>query len=477
MDYYTHYIKKRPDWAFAGMYADEGISGTNTKRRESFNQMIADALAGKIDLIVTKSVSRFARNTVDSLTTVRKLKEKGVEVYFQKENIYTLDSKGELLITIMSSLAQEESRSISENVTWGQRKRFADGKVSMPYKHFLGYRKGENGEPEIVPEEAEVVRRIYRLFLEGQTPYGIKRVLEEEHVPTPAGRETWQTATILSILTNEKYKGDALLQKTFCTDFLTKKMKVNEGEVPQYYVENSHPAIVTDEVFNMVQEEIERRKQAGRSHHGTSCFAGKLVCGCCGGLYGSKVWHSNSKYRRVIWQCNGKFKGKQKCDTPHLTEEAIQQKFLAAFNELLANRDFIIKDTKELMAQLTDTTSLKEEAACLRNEMSGISQDVRALIDRNARGGIDQQDYECEYQRMTERFAELENWLKGIAAECDRCKIQRSTMENFLKALKSTQTPITDFTPQLWNALVEKATVNADDSVVFTFRNGREITE
>ena len=240
VDYYTHYIKERPDWAFAGMYADEGISGTNTKRREGFNQMIADALAGKIDLIVTKSVSRFARNTVDSLTTVRKLKEKGVEVYFQKENIYTLDSKGELLITIMSSLAQEESRSISENVTWGQRKRFSDGKVSMPYKHFLGYRKGEDGEPEIVPEEAEVVRRIYRLFLEGQTPYGIKRILERAHVPTPAGKETWQTATILSILTNEKYKGDALLQKTFCTDFLTKKMKVNEGEVPQYYVENSH---------------------------------------------------------------------------------------------------------------------------------------------------------------------------------------------------------------------------------------------
>ena len=157
------------------------------------------------------------------------------------KNIYALDSKGELLITIMASLAQEESRSISENVTWGQRKRFADGKVSMPYKNFLGYRKGGNGEPEIVPEEAEVVRRIYRLFLEGQTPYGIKQILEAEHTPTPAGKQTWQTATILSILTNEKYKGDALLQKTFCTDFLTKKMKVNEGEVPQYYVENSHP--------------------------------------------------------------------------------------------------------------------------------------------------------------------------------------------------------------------------------------------
>ena len=477
VDYYTHYIRERPDWTFAGMYADEGISGTNTRRREGFNQMIADALAGKIDLIITKSVSRFARNTVDSLTTVRKLKEKGVEVYFQKENIYTLDSKGELLITIMSSLAQEESRSISENVTWGQRKRFADGKVSMPYKHFLGYRKGENSEPEIVPEEAEVVRRIYRLFLEGQTPYGIKRVLEEEHVPTPAGKETWQTATILSILANEKYKGDALLQKTFCTDFLTKKMKVNEGEVPQYYVENSHPAIVEPEVFDMAQDELARRKQAGRSHHGTSCFAGKLVCGCCGGLYGSKVWHSTDKYRRVIWQCNGKFKGKQKCDTPHLTEEAIRQKFLATFNELLANRDFIIEDTKELLTRLTDTTGLEEEAARLRGEMTGISQSVRALIDRNARGGIDQQDYESEYQAMSERFAELENHLKGIEAECDRRKIQRSALINFLKTLKSTQAPITDFTPQLWNALVEKATVDADGSVVFTFRNGMKMQQ
>ena len=370
----------------------------------------------------------------------------------------------------MSSLAQEESRSISENVTWGQRKRFADGKVSMPYKHFLGYRKSENGEPEIVPEEAEVVRRIYRLFLEGQTPYGIKRVLEEEHVPTPAGRETWQTATILSILTNEKYKGDALLQKTFCTDFLTKKMKVNEGEVRQYYVENSHPAIIEPEVFDMAQDELVRRKQSGRSHHGTSCFAGKLVCGCCCGLYGSKVWHSNSKYRRVIWQCNAKFKGKQKCDTPHLTEESIQQKFLAAFNGLLADRDFIITDTKELMARLTDTTGLEEEAARLRNEMAGISQSVRTLIDRNARSGIDQQDYESEYQRMAERFAELENQLKDIEAEYDRRKMQRSALINFLKTLKSTQAPIADFTSQLWNALVEKATVNADGSVVFTFR-------
>ena len=187
----------------------------------------------KIDLIVTKSVSRFARNTVDSLTTVRKLKEKGVEVYFEKENIYTLDSKGELFITIMSSLAQEKSRSISENVTWGQRKRMADGKVTMPYGRFLGYRKGEDGFPEIVPEEAEVVKLIYKSFMEGMYYYKIARMLMKREIPAPAGGEKWHIRTVESILTNEKYKGSALLQKKFTVDFLTKKQKVNEGEVPQ----------------------------------------------------------------------------------------------------------------------------------------------------------------------------------------------------------------------------------------------------
>ena len=302
-----------------------GFSFFDTKSFESVKTCVV--------CTVTKSVSRLARNAVDSLAAVRKIKGKGVEVYFQKENIYMLDSKGELLITIMSSLAQKESRSILENVTWGCYKRFADGKVSMPYKNFLGCRKGANGEMEIVPEEAEVARRIYRLLLEGQTPHGIKRILETNHIPTPTGKQTWQTATILSILTNEKYKGDALLQKTFCTDFLTKKMKGNEGEVPQYYAESSHLAIIEPEVFGMAQDELARRKRAGRSHYGTSCFAGKIVCGCCDGLYGSKARHSTDKCRRVIWQCNGKFKGKR--DTPHPTEEAIQRKFLAAFNEML----------------------------------------------------------------------------------------------------------------------------------------------
>lgn len=234
VEYYTNYIKRNPEWEFVKVYTDEGISGLNTKKRDGFNEMIEDALAGRIDLIVTKSVSRFARNTVDSLTTIRMLKEVGCECFFEKENIFTFDGKGELLLTIMSSLAQEESRSISENVTWGHRKRFADGKVSLPYKHFLGYEKGSDSLPKVVDEEADVVRLIYRLFIDGRTASGICKYLENLEIPTPSGKYKWSQSTVMSILQNEKYKGDALLQKKFTVDFLTKKQKVNEGEIPQY---------------------------------------------------------------------------------------------------------------------------------------------------------------------------------------------------------------------------------------------------
>lgn len=235
VDYYTQFIQSHAGWEFVKVYTDEGISGLGTRKRDGFNEMIDDAMSSSIDLIITKSVSRFARDTVDSLVTMRKLKEKGVEVYFEKENIYSLDGKGELLLTIMSSLAQEESRSISENVTWGQRKRFSDGKVSLPYKQFLGYERGENkNDPPVVnPEQAVIVRRIYRSFMEGKTAGAIAKEITVEGVPTPAGKNKWWASTINSILQNEKYRGLVLLQKCYTTDSLTKKQKVNDGEVPQ----------------------------------------------------------------------------------------------------------------------------------------------------------------------------------------------------------------------------------------------------
>lgn len=279
VDYYTNYIKGRDDWEFVAIYTDEGISATNTRRREGFKAMVADALAGKIDLIVTKSVSRFARNTVDSLTTVRMLKEKGVEIYFEKENIWTLDAKGELLITIMSSLAQEESRSISENTTWGQRKRFADGKASVAYKRFLGYDRGPNGGFVVNPEQAKTVKLIYKLFLDGLTCHAIAKELTERKLPTPGGKAVWSQTTVRSILTNEKYKGDALLQKEFTVDFLQKKTKKNEGEVPQYYVEGNHEAIIDPVTFDYVQAEMARRTKDKHRYSGVSMFSSKIKCG------------------------------------------------------------------------------------------------------------------------------------------------------------------------------------------------------
>lgn len=260
VEYYTDYIKGRSDLEFVEVYTDEGISGTSTKHREGFKRMIADALAGKLDLIIAKSVSRFARNTIDSLTTIRLLKEHNVECWFEKENIHTFDSRGELLLTIMAGIAQEESRSISENCKWGQRRRFAEGKVSVPFKRFLGYDRGENGDLVINEAQAAIVRRIYGEFLNGATPYAIAKALTEDKIPTPGGKEIWSKTVVKSILTNEKYKGDALLQKVFTVDYLTKRKKKNNGEVTRYYVEGSHEPIIPPEVWERVQAEFERRR-------------------------------------------------------------------------------------------------------------------------------------------------------------------------------------------------------------------------
>lgn len=341
VDYYTNYIKGREDWEFVSVYTDEGISATSTAKRDGFNKMVADALDGLIDLIITKSVSRFARNTVDSLTAIRKLKEHKVECYFEKENIWTFDSKGELLLTIMSSLAQEESRSISENVTWGQRKRFADGKVTVPFKRFLGYDRGEDGNLVINEEQAEIVRRIYGMFLQGRSPFAIAKTLTAEGIPTPGGKTNWSGSTVRSILTNEKYKGDALLQKVYTVDFLSKKKKINEGQVPQYYVEHSHDAIIEPAVFETVQKQMAVRQTKANRQSSANIFSGRIRCGDCGSWYGSKVWHSNDKYRRVVWQCNHKFDGAGKCCTPHLEEHTIKELFVRAVNILTTEKDEI----------------------------------------------------------------------------------------------------------------------------------------
>ncbi len=475
IDYYTQYIKRHADWEFVKVYTDEGISGVNTKHREGFNEMIRDALDGKIDLIITKSVSRFARNTVDSLVTVRKLKEKGVEVYFEKENIYTLDSKGELLITIMSSLAQEESRSLSENIIWGQRKRFSDGKVSLPYKQFLGYKKGADGFPEIVPEEAEIVREIYRLFVSGRTTCWIASHLTKLGIPTPAGKKNWQASTIESILTNEKYKGDALLQKMFTVDFLTKKKKVNEGEIPQYYVENSHPAIIAPEEWNLVQNEMTRRKALGKRYSGNSIFSTRLVCADCGSFFGAKVWHSTDKYRKVIWRCNHKFNG-EKCTTPTLEEEDIKSRFLDAINTLIVNRDALLEDCRLIQTALTDCSEIDAKLEKLLQEIEVVGELTKRCIEDNAQNAQDQDAYTVRYNGLVERYEKT----KAEVDELQRRRAERQAKaENigaFMFELCERDTTMTEFDDRLWLTTVDKVTVHSDGRLVFLFQNGTEVT-
>lgn len=306
-DYYTKKIAGNPGWQFVKVYVDNGISGLRTKLREGFNQMVEDCLAGYIDLVLTKSISRFARNTVDTITTIRKLKEKNIAVYFEKENIYSTDAKGEFLLTLMSSLAQEESRSISENVIWSLRKRMADGKVSLAYRNFLGYDRGSEKFTMVVNEgQAVTVRLIFRLFLQGYTPYAIAAILTERGIRTPSDKDKWSQQTIRRMLSNEKYKGDALLQKEFTVDFLRKKKKKNKGELPQYYVEGDHEAIISPWLFDYVQERFKPRKGSGEIRYsGHTLLSSKIICGECGLLYGPRPWHSTS-YNNLVWQCRSR---------------------------------------------------------------------------------------------------------------------------------------------------------------------------
>ena len=476
VDYYTNYIKGREDWEFVFVYTDAGITGTSTAHREGFKKMVADALDGKIDLIITKSVSRFARNTVDSLTTIRKLKEHGTECYFEKENIWTFDGKGELLLTIMSSLAQEESRSISENVTWGHRKRFADGKMIVPYKSLLGFEKGPNGELVVNEEQAEVVRIIYRLFLEGYTFFSIAKQLTAEGIPTPMGKKKWYAGTVQSILQNEKMMGDALLQKKFTVDFLTKKQKVNEGEVPQYYVEGSHEGIVSKEVFEAVQREIKKRQSYDSRYSGIGIFSSKIICGQCGSFYGSKVWHSNDKYRKVIYRCNRKYKNEEQCCTPALKENEIQRAFIQAANILLTDKKELVSDLEDLRDSLCDVTEMEQEQDSLHEELTVLVDEIQNAVVQNARVAQNQAEYQRHYDSLVRRYDEAKERYTELEERISDRLSRRETLTMFIKTLKKQDGVLADFDEILWSSLVESVTVHSKENIVFTFRDGTEIS-
>ena len=397
IDYYTKLIDSNPGYEMVKVYTDEGISATSTKHRKGFNEMISEALKGNIDLIITKSVSRFARNTVDSLTAIRTLKEAGCEVFFEKENIYTFDSKGELLITIMSSLAQEESRSLSENITWSVRKGFSDGKYTIHFTEFLGYKKGENGEIEIDQKEAIIVRRIYLMFLEGMGFYEICKELNKEKIPTPMGKKTWYYSVVRSILQNEKYIGDAILQKTFSVSFLTKKRKKNEGEVPKYYVTNGHPAIISRELFLKVKRKIEKYKRS-RFTEVDRKYSKRIMCSTCHKWYCESIYNAHKKSEKVVWKCVRKNRNIN-CSRISFTILELKEIFKRGVNQVLGDRlvlervvksfeikkkviDYLLEEIKEIKKYLEyDPMSLSKRRIRALERMISEAKKINELIE------------------------------------------------------------------------------------------------
>ena len=307
VEHYTSYINSKPEWQMVEVYADDGISATSTAKRDEFNRMIADCKAGKIDMILTKSISRFARNTVDRLKYTRELKALNIAVFFEKENINTLDAKGEVLITIMAALAQQESESLSANVRLGIRFRNQQGQVRVNHNWFLGYTKDEDGKLVIVPEEAAIVRRIYAEYLDGKSFKRIKQGLEADGILNGAKHEKWHDTNIRQILTNEKYIGDALLQKTYTVSVLDKKRVPNNGLVPKYYVEGSHEAIIDKDTFLRVQAELARRSsiktgEKKRTYSSKYALSSRVFCAHCGDIYRRIAWN-NRGYRSIVWRC------------------------------------------------------------------------------------------------------------------------------------------------------------------------------
>ena len=469
VEHYTAFIKQNSEWEFAGIFADDGISGTNTKKREEFNRMIGECMAGNIDLIVTKSISRFARNTLDCLKYIRELKEKNIPVFFEKENINTMDSKGEVLLTIMASLAQQESQSLSQNVKLGLQYRYQNGEVQVNHNRFLGYTKDEDGHLIIEPVEAEVVKRIYREYLEGASLLQICRSLKADSILTAANKPHWRPETVKKILQNEKYIGDALLQKTYTVDFLSKKRVKNNGIVPQYYVENSHEPIIPRELFMQVQEEMVRRANLrggkdGKKRVYSSKYALSSIvyCGQCGDIYRRVHWN-NRGYKSIVWRCVSRLEEKgSECTAPTINEETLQTAVVKAINELLANKEPFLQALQKNIA-----TILNEENDNATNDIDSKLEELQQQLLIQAKSKNDYEDVADEIYRLRElkQNALVEN------AEREGKRQRIAEINDFLNE-QSCQ--LEEYDEQLVRRLIEKVTVFHDKFAV-EFKSGVEI--
>lgn len=485
VSYYTEKIQSNPNWKLAGIYADDGKSATNTKKRDDFKTMIEDCMAGKIDLVLTKSVSRFARNTVDSLQNIRKLKEKNIGVYFEKEGVNTLEGTGELLITILSSQAQEESRNLSENTRWGLVRRFENGIVSVNHKKFLGYTKDENGELIIVPEEAELVRRIFRLYLEGASILQITRALEADRIKTVTGKDKWHCSVIEKMLQNEKYMGDALLQKTYTVDFLTKKRVKNQGIVPQYYIEDNHEPIIPKELFYRVQEEKARRasmhkssitrkaKQEKSKYSSKYALSDLMVCGECGHPYRRQTW---SKYgeKSGVWRCESRLKnGTKNCrHSPTLKEKPLYEAIMTAINSVVENQGEFVGAFRENVIRVIGNYSTKNVPTEYDEQIETLQGRMLTLIENHAKQGAAMEDFDEQYQEIAGGIRELKLEKLKLVQEQKLGESYGQRVEDVDHCIGTVSCRIGEFDDDLVRRLLENVRVMNGDKIEIQFKSG-----
>ena len=485
--YYENLIRSKPEWEYAGVFYDDGISGTQDDNRPGFMELIRLCKKGKVDLILVKSLSRFSRNTLQCISYIRMLKERGITVRFEKEGLDTSMATSEIYFTWTSAFAQGESESLSNNVKWGIRKGFAQGKFPFPYKSMLGYRKSSDGTPEIVPEEAEHVRLIFRLFLLGRSLRQIKEALERRDILTPKGNREWSLTTIENILRNEKYMGDVLLQKTFSPDFLTKKKKKNNGELTQYYITDNHPAIIGREDFLQTQAELTRRagkkkvsKKKTKSALGKYCskytLSERLVCGECGSMYRRVMW-TRKDGKKPMWRCINRLEfGTQYCKhSPSLPEGPLHQAILACIQKVAGNREDILQSLREVRDNLLAFPDTNASTFSLQQKIDQLQQEMAALVKIMAQGG-DSQFYAAKLRELSEQKVKLARQLQESQQQQQEGKIRAYQEQQALIVLSNEDSlDLTEFHEDFIRRVIEQVTVLSKDRILVRFVGGFEV--
>jgi site-specific DNA recombinase len=487
--FYTDMIARNTEWQFAGLYADEGISGTRADKRPEFNNMIKACLAGKIDYIITKSVSRFARNTVDCLDYVRMLRARGIGIFFEEQSIDTLKSDSELYLIIYAGFAQSESESISKNITWSYRKNFEDGKPIFMYKKLLGYKKGEDGKPEIVPREAKIVERIYTMYLSGMTVDVISRQLQSEHIVIPNKAFTFGKNMIMNILKNEKYCGDCILQKTVTVDCISKTRKKNEGEAPMYIVENSHPAIISREMFNRAQEELSKRKsRSPQSQKMALTASGKyskyaltdvLICAECGSRYKRVTWTSLGQ-KRIVWRCVNRLdNGKKYCQhSPTLSESALQEAIVRALNK------FNAEDTSTYLALMKATIGEaiganggSDEIDLLERRIDALNNRMLKIVSESVENGIDAEENEDEFKRISDQIKQLNRRIEAIRKTEGSNEEWKKRLNRIQAAINQREAHCNTYDDAIVRQMIECVKAHEGGRLTVIFGGGYEIEE